>query len=420
MVKYLDFDLQISREGDRYVAQVRDSPAGSSPRVPLNWPFTEEHHSLLLQLELAVTRAHGYRGGLMSNDEKTLRQFGSSVFNAVFRDAPGIFNLYSQSLSQVAEPNLALRLKLRVDPPELSVLPWEYVYDAVSRDDFVCLEEKLPVVRFLEGESTRPIVVDRPLRILAMIANPAPGGALDTEKERRRIDKVFQSAAGGEHEFRWVQGGTLEDLFRVLQDGPWDVFHFIGHGGTDAFDDNGVTKTVGYVLMHDGKGGAAKVYASRLARVFRQVNLRLAVLNCCDSGRGPGFSSLGATLVKSSIPAVVAMQFPISDDGASRFSEEFYSSLLKGEPVEKALTQARNFIYVSEDSTLEWGIPVLFTRTGPSGIFSRATAAAPMLPLRVRTAADSPAAPVVPASAAPAPALTDAQQELRRLWGDRL
>lgn len=409
MVRYLDFDLQIRKEGDRYLAQVHGSPAGTSDPVPLTWPITEEHQTLLLQLELAVTRAHGYRRGPVSNEEKTLRDFGIAVFDAVFSCESEISNLYAQSLAMVDGPELALRLKLRVDPPELAVLPWEYVYDRTRHDDFVCLEEKLPMVRFLKVNATEPIISDGPLRILAMIANPDPGSMLDTEKERRRIDKVFESASM-EHEFRWVQGGTLEDLYRVLQEGHWDVFHFIGHGGTDAYLQDDVIQTVGYVLMHDGLGGIAKVYADKLARVLRTGSLRLAVFNCCDSGRGPGFSSLGARLVRTSVPAVVAMQFPISDDAASRFSEQFYRALIKGDAVEKALAQARNFIYASEDSTLEWGIPVHFTRTGASGVFNPPPPGA-IAPIKVRAADPDAAAPVV------APVVTDAQRELRRLWG---
>ena len=414
MVTFSDFDLAIWREGDRYMAEVRGSPAGSSRRVPLIWPFRDAHHQLLLQLELAVTRAHGYRGLLMSNEEKTLREFGSEVFKAVFRGSQEISDLYSKSLSQVSGPDRALRLKLRVEPPELAVLPWEYVYDREGRDDFVCLEEKLPMVRFLEGEAAMDFQVEGPLRILGMIANPKPDSGIDPEKEKKRIRDVFANSAG-DYEFQWVQGGTLGDLYQKLkEDSPWHVFHFIGHGGTESFKQDEVTTTVGYVLMHDGQGGSVQVYAKRLARVLRSSNLRLAIMNCCDSGRGAGVSSLGGTLVQQArIPTVVAMQFHISDDGATRFSDQFYRALIKGESVENALTQARNFILAGNESTMEWGIPVLFTRTDPSGV------CIPGRQTKPPTERVQPMKPPPPAAAPGPTPLTDAEKALRRIWGAR-
>jgi hypothetical protein len=53
--QYLDFDLSLSREGDQYMAEVRASPAGSSRKVRLSWPFGGQPLDvLLLKLENAI------------------------------------------------------------------------------------------------------------------------------------------------------------------------------------------------------------------------------------------------------------------------------------------------------------------------------------------------------------------------------
>ncbi len=416
MVTFLDFDLHISADRSdppMYFAEVTYSPAGTSSSLPLTlpWKNEEEKLKLLLKLELAVTRAQGFRKDrsklLVSAEEKTLQEFGSVVFDAVFRKSKEISELYSKSLAKVSGPNQALRLKLRVKTPDLEVLPWEYVYDS-ERDDFVCLEEKLPMVRFLDGEASAPVQINGPLRILGMIADTR-SDSIDAEKEKQRIVEVFSRASAVHHQFEWVLGGTLADLFQKLKsEGPWHIFHFIGHGGTEAFRHEGVTVTAGYVVMNDGEGGSVDVSARDLARVLRSSNLRLAIMNCCESGRGTGAANLGATLVQTArIPTVVAMQFPISGKGASRFSDQFYSALLQGESVENALTQARNFILTS-DKSMEWGIPVLFTRTKAAAICK------PLPP--------KPAAPLAAAAEIAAPQgapLTEAQRELRRIWGTR-
>ena len=96
-------------------------------------------------------------------------------------------------------------------------------------------------------------------------------------------------------------------------------------------------------------------------------SLRLVVLNCCDSARGS--SSLAKRLVLSGIPAVIAMQFPISDQAAVELSSAFYSALANGEPVDGAVTHAR--IRIQNRSNIEWGIPVLYMRTPDGRIFEK-------------------------------------------------
>jgi hypothetical protein len=58
----------------------------------------------------------------------------------------------------------------------------------------------------------------------------------------------------------------------------------------------------------------------------------------------------------------IAMQFGISDRAAARFPGMFYASLMEGDPVERALTVARRYMHIG--AYLEWGVPVLFTRSG--------------------------------------------------------
>ena len=421
--RYVDFDLHIWREGDRYLAEVTSSPAGPSERTVLRWPFgNEPHEVLLLKLENAILKGRGYRSGPMSGEERILREFGADVFKAVFRDAGEVSRKFVGSLELLEkQPGSGLRLNLRVDPPELAMLPWEYAFDESSRKaDYLCLKNQSPLVRFLGlGGVAGSVQVDGPLRILGMISNP--GGEwnlLDTEAERRRIDEVLEEAQKDDDvpkspiHFRWVHGGTPDDLFDLMQRGPWHIFHFIGHGGTDRYvDSDGEYRSEGYVVMEDGLGSAVKVSASELGVILEDGNVSLAVLNCCESARGNGFSSVGAALVKSSVPMAIAMQFAITDSAASRFAEQFYKSLISGLPIEQALTVARK--YVRLQSNVEWGIPVLFTRAGSCVLFDSAARAAPP------AAGGQAAAAVAAAKPEPPSRRTQAQEELRRLWERR-
>ena len=62
-----------------------------------------------------------------------------------------------------------------------------------------------------------------------------------------------------------------------------------------------------------------------------QVQLQLVVLNSCQGARttlADPFAGVATTLIQSGVPAVVAMQFEISDEAAIVFAEELYTNLI--------------------------------------------------------------------------------------------
>jgi tetratricopeptide (TPR) repeat protein len=238
------------------------------------------------------------------------------------------------------------------------------------------------------------MAIQGPLRILGMAANPRNGtgyATLDVTDERRKVDKAIHSLhERGEIDFQWALGESHSDLFDALYKGPWHVFHFVGHGGVDAQGE-------GYIVLANETGDAEEYSATKLTRMLRmESSLRLVVLNCCDSARGS--SSLAKRLVLSGIPAVIAMQFPISDQAAVELSSAFYSALANGEPVDGAVTHAR--IRIQNRSNIEWGIPVLYMRTADGRIFEKRIA---HKPAHSTTAPIAAAAPLVHAIDAAAP-----------------
>jgi len=427
--RYENFDLRLWREGDRYLAEVTDSPAGKSAREVVSWPFASSaERVLLLELENAVLKSReGSRGGIiLSPEEKVLRDFGAEVFRAVFKDSGSVSRTYygSQELLRMKD-DTGLRINLTIDPPELACLPWEYVFDATSKPDrYLCLSSKSPLVRYLQTPPFRaPASGGGRVRVLGMIANP--GGAwswLDTEAERRHMEEVLR-APGLDVDFNWVLRATPEGLFEMMQRGPWDIFHFIGHGGTDRYvDANGQTGSEGFIVMDDGAGGPVKLPASRLAEILSDGDIKLAVLNCCESARGNASSSVGAALVEQGVPMAIAMQFAITNTAASRFSEHFYKTLTRGNTVERALTVARRSIRVSSDA--EWAIPVLFTRAGSFSLFKPVEPAVGMqMPMQGAGTIEVAAAPAVPTPptgpAQLAPVKLEAHVSLRDLWPGR-
>jgi hypothetical protein len=207
----------------------------------------------------------------------------------------------------------------------------------------------------------QPLAVDGPLRVLALLSNPADQAALDIEQEWARLG---QALAGLEAQGRVVlerlETPTLGDLQARLRRGEVHVFHYIGHGRFDGRDQDGE------LILEDDEGYGQPVSGKVLGTLLHDASaLRLAILNACEGARGTGrdpFAGVARTLVRKELPAVIAMQAPISDGAARTFAYEFYRALADDYPVDAALTEARKAIY-GQGNELEWGIPVLFMRS---------------------------------------------------------
>jgi outer membrane protein assembly factor BamB len=366
-VEYLDFELEIGQSSDgTYPVAVLRSPAGEV-RSTFRLPFDgAELAQQLLAVDMALLRSGVVRRRTMSRDQGAVEAFGRALCDALLNaDIRAVFDV---SRIQAAQQGRGLRLKLRIHPPELTVLPWEFLYDQ-RQGEFIGLSRGTPVVRYLElAHMPEPLPVKLPLRVLAMVAAPADLERLDVAAERQRLDASLKHAReSGAIEVTWVEGQTWRDLQRALRGGPWHVFHFIGHG---AYDDD---QQEGVIALADEAGATSQLPASLLGRILDDHHaLRLAVLNSCESARGGShdvFSSTAATLMKRGIPAVLAMQFEISDGAAIEFMAAFYEAIADGMPIDEAVSEARIALTLEHRGTLEWGVPVLHLRAPDGRVF---------------------------------------------------
>ena len=362
---YLDFELEIGiGQGREYPVAVLRSPAGEA-RATMHFPFDElVLENRILTLEKVLLRSGGKRRLALSNDEQVVLDFGRSLFDALLTD--DVRSLYYESHRLADQGGDGLRLKLRFAAPALAALPWEFLYDA-RRAEYVCLSVNTPLVRYLERpQPPRVLTVQPPLRILGMIVSPTDLQDLDLERERTRLERAIEPLrARGLVEVTWLEGQTWRDLQREMRHGPWHIFHFAGHGSFDANADEGM------VMLADDKGHSHPFRATELGRLLADHKpLRLAVLNACEGGRGSErdiFSSTASILVQRGLPAVLAMQYEITDRAAVELTRAFYEALADGLPVDAAVAEARKAVSMEVVNTFEWGTPVLFMRA-PDGI----------------------------------------------------
>ena len=362
---FLDFELEIGTGSGRvYPVAVVRSAAGEV-RGMMQFPYDDlALENQLLTLQNALLRSGGKPRHILLPEEQNVQDFGLTLFNTLFSGAIG--NCYAVSQREADLQGKGLRVKLRILSPELAAIPWEFLYDP-SRAEYVCLSRNTPVVRYLElPQPPQPLPVTLPLRILGMIATPTNLPQLDVQREQQRMEKALEPLEQrGLVQLTWLAGQTWRDVQQAMREGPWHIFHFIGHGSFDPLADEGL------VAFTDEQGQANLFRATQLARLLSDHRLlRLVVLNACESaksGRHDVFSSTAANLVRHGIPAVLAMQYTITDAAAIVFSRAFYEALADGMPIDAAVSEARKAVSFEVENTLEWGIPVLFMRS-PDGV----------------------------------------------------
>ncbi len=144
----LNFDLQISPDGDGYRAEVVASPSGT-PTARFVLPLSPaDQDGFIGQLLDAGNR------GSATFTESTVKTFGRNLFEAVFHGEILASFLRSRDRAEADGVNLRLRLRLN-NVPALLNLPWEFLYDP-NRGQFLAHSTRNPLVHFLAPARSAP------------------------------------------------------------------------------------------------------------------------------------------------------------------------------------------------------------------------------------------------------------------------
>ncbi|MDH3646250.1 MAG: CHAT domain-containing protein [Gammaproteobacteria bacterium] len=390
-MKYHDFRIRIeAKRGNGYDVSV-NSPAGSA----------NEHIVLPFDIDEAMQQFHDMgRAVRGASDRKVVMEgpapvkpseFGNQLFRALFTGRVG--KLYNAMSRDLQDPNVGLRinLHLNLNDPSVSALagvPWEFVYDADTMD-YLNLSKQTPIIRYLDVQrpnTLQPLSAGK-LKVLAVMSSPKGMHELDLDKERKLIETIM--ARDKEIELTIKEHPTPNKLRLWLTQDEYHVLHYMGHGTHD--DKTGV----GALVLEDEDNNAVLLDAETLGTFLRNApTVRLAFLNACDLAKtdeDSPFSGVANRLVMAGMPAVVAMQFPISDDAAIAFARSFYARLESGHAVDEAVAHGRNAILADKPGSMEWGTPVLYMRTPDGRLFekprkARAELSAPKQPVPVPVA----------------------------------
>ena len=364
MRRLLDFDVVIDSRDGGYRTRVVDSPAGEAG-TDFALPFSDKDlRILILEVVGSIGRVRRHVRRIDSPDRLLLENFGNQLFQAAFSGPVGECLGRSRIAAESKDAGLRIRLRL---PPPLVDIPWEYLYD--EEHGFLGLDPDTALVRYPElPTAVKPFPISPPLRILAMISAPSDLPELDVEDEWDKLNSTLSGLAGaGMVQVDRLENGTLSSLRRQLTVEKYHVLHFIGHGG---FDEQGQD---GALALESAEGKTRLVTGRSLGMMIHHRTLRLAVLNACEGGRNTKddpFGGVAQGLVRQSIPAVIAMQFEISDPAALVFSQSFYQGIADGLPIDVATVEARRAIF-ADGNEIEWATPVLYLRSPDGRVFNR-------------------------------------------------
>lgn len=296
-----------------------------------------------------------------------LHTLGTTLFENIF--AGDVGRIFRNALNEVLSVDgLILRIVLRIEPPELAVLPWEVLVEPENRF-FLAAAPKTSLCRTLTlGGAVRSMELPPKPRALLVV----PDSGLDASLERSETEKLL----GQVMEVETISGKVTRARLRAaLHEKEYHLVHFSGHGLFRAGES--------LIFLDHESEGPDRVPASAFADFFLHYpSIRLILLNSCQ-GAVQSYSALAGMvpeLLQRGVPAVIAMQSSIKNSEAIQLASSFYLTLVRGPEsgnVDIALARARGALLQDrirfQLTSPIFASPVLYLRSQESQLWSRRT-----------------------------------------------
>ncbi len=332
MDRFGEFELQIraGQDGsDDYVIDVNSTAGPASGSMRFN-----PGEAPLIDLLPKIMSA--------GEDLAARVEFGSLLFDRAIGANQDVLVRWTQCRTAAENAGERLRVRLRLEAPELAELPWELL----RAEDFLATSASVILGRYLPNAEPPPLVTSGKARVLVLIEKPENPSIQQDVIDG--LESVLSQTAGFE-KAKVLTNASLTTINNELWNG-YHVVHYIGHGASDR------------ILFVEGAETKIKSAADFAALFSGQREVRLVVLNVCGSGQTSGrglFTGFGPLLSQQRIPAVVGMQYEkVLQGTARRFNEAFYRALSQSHPVDLAVNAARQALRAEEPDRRDWSTPV--------------------------------------------------------------
>lgn len=322
------------------------------------------------------------RGGSANSQEmvQSEQSLSTYLFNTFFKD--DILKVCSDFVALLEKRKIKeLLLAISCDDNQVVNLPFELLIPHFFSEKLSQKRQSLAVnsfgfIRTLETDLSKfdmqgKMASAAPLKMLFVTALPENlderAKMLEIEEEQMRLIDAIGSfeATGGEPKIviEFLDTASLSEITKALQEHQHDILHISGHGSYD----NKVKQ--GVLHLEDDEGNHQEVTGATLGEHLREQHcLKLLILSACETAiAGNGVEE---QLVIWGVPAVVAMRFSVTDEGAKIFTTALYKNLSQGNTLTHALAQAREALWkdIEKKRTqntdfqhiAEWFTPVVY------------------------------------------------------------
>lgn len=320
---------------------------------------------------------HNARVGNLSGDQ--VRAFGEALFDVLLDDT--LRRDFFSFLIKAKQEKVPLRVELEIDDielPDIAALPWEFIRIPPNGDFGGLWLATAPNIVLLRRrklwDTPEPIEIDinERLRIALAVAAPRNLGPVKYQRISNTLIKLINESDDRLQQLDLLDRADTHTLDGLLEREP-HVFHFIGHARLQNI--NG--REFGEVALVDPVDGTAEwIEDQQFSEAFNRSLPRVVVLQACEGAAlssSVAFVGLASQLVQRNIPVVIAMQYEISNLTAQRFALKFYQRLIDGDPVDKAVQEARRHIALGRlrYNTRDFATPVIFMRVREGRLFRR-------------------------------------------------
>jgi len=293
--------------------------------------------------------------------QRFLEQIGHELFAAMVSN--GVRRHWNRTFRNWRQDPRRVRLLLQMEqqhaerlahiPFEAICCPRAHVNTLEGVLDSFVLADRVSVARRVPCALDVPsLAVEAPLRVLLCVSPTDEQGQEDELKVDEEVESIRSALRAAEEQVQVepLRAGvpTVQALEEALGESAFHVFHFIGHGKIE----RGVVK-----LLLVGSDGRPTWLDSRdIIRRLTQSPVRLIVLNGCRTA--------AISVFASQFPAVVGMQFRISDQAALDFARGMYTELAETGQIDDAVWRGRKAICEGQpESRWEFSVPVLYMQS---------------------------------------------------------
>lgn len=364
----MNFDLLFERSEYDFLAIVRNSPAGTTA-APISVAIHEQE--IIYFWRQMAREFQQPKEDLVEQYQRAL-DLGDRLFRFIF-PAP-VHSLLNKSVHVAYEQRQQLRLRLIFsEVPELSALPWEFLYDTVYQE-FLALSPRAPMVRHVDTlHQIQPHAVDLPLRMLVVIPSPQNLPAFDRESEwLALVDTLDHLALDGKLVVEQLRSPTPFNLQRQLRKKDYHILHFIGYGTYDYFARDGM------LYFEDQTGRGRAVSGQHVGAMLRDHNtLRLVslnyryvsdILNNWESDERSPFTEAAKSIVQRGLPGAIVFPHEIPPFAMLTFYDVMLSALAEYTSLDVSVSRARQSV-LAEQQSAAWGVPICISRAADGRLF---------------------------------------------------